>query len=433
MKRLKRGGKRAKNKSAKKKKNHEVKRETTILDLNTTILMEIFLTLPPIAIIFCKVVCKEWYNLLTQSLFCSLYLKNPPYMHLIHFDFVKGYYPKRYQYEGEAIHLISLKKGSNNSHQEPSICSKKLNIPRKDHLMIMGSCNGLLLLAQLTKPSMFTYINNPITGEYISLPCITRSRRLLSRALGFGFYTNYKVLFIETYQLPNSELRVDCQIFTIGVDSKWRQLVVNTLIAFFLKGSGTILNGSFHWLMDHDFIFEFLSENSTLFWNSICAFDFVTERFRRIPPPPENVIIKGKELSLGELKGKLCVFNTSKIDQRIEIWTMNEYENANSWTKSHMLLLSWIPSCHFRCVHLPIASWRDGEILMPSCSRPQLISFNLREQKAEIFYINGFEGIGRVYAELTYFVPNFLRLKDALKGEASSKDKYPKIVNVQRV
>ncbi|KAI5677773.1 hypothetical protein M9H77_08723 [Catharanthus roseus] len=394
---------------------------TTILNLDECILIKIFLLLPAASIICCKVVCKEWYDLLSQLHFCNLYLKNPLYINLLFRNLISG------NNLGKDF-LISIRKDYRSSKESLSI--KMLEIRMKKCLAVKGCCNGLLYLIENITPSLFPYISNPMTGEYICIPKINSSKRALCRASGFGFSKSYKVLDVETWLHPNKEFRVHCQIFTIGVDTKWRELVLNNFVACGIYNTATILNGAFHWLVDHESLVDF-SPNLPVLINSICAFDIAEERFRSVPLPPGNAISMATCLSIGEIKGNLCVYDCSRSQYMFDIWMMNEYGNVGSWTRNFVLESCILSISSAQHLHLPIASWSDGEVLAISDSIPHLIWHNLREKTFEVLSIPGFESIPLILVHLTVYTPNFLPLKQALKGEATFKGKIQKISNSQ--
>lgn len=70
----------------------------------------------------------------------------------------------------------------------------------------------------------------------------------------------------------------------------------------------------------------------------ILAFDIVTQEFREMTFPDE----KCPNSVVGSLNGRLCVFSRS-YDLRDDIWVMNEYGVASSWTRIRISLMK--PMC----------------------------------------------------------------------------------------
>ncbi|GAA0173650.1 hypothetical protein LIER_27223 [Lithospermum erythrorhizon] len=99
---------------------------------------------------------------------------------------------------------------------------------------IWGQCNGLCCFLKLDSDILNLFLTNPLSGEFIKLPDPVKCdehfwwRSMMAYGLGYCQTTErYKVLRIVTNYLGGGVTNYDTktQIFTIGVDKKWRDVL----------------------------------------------------------------------------------------------------------------------------------------------------------------------------------------------------------------
>lgn len=170
-------------------------------------------------------------------------------------------------------------------------------------------------------------------NEYITLYLPTPSFHFYGlfkyTRFGFGFdqcNNAYKVVraFCE-YEEENHTFHTHFSVYTLGVDSSWRNLEVE--ISYFLYSSGQntpLVHGIFHWLARK------IGPSS---FAVIIGFGIQDEAFYEMPPP-SGIDLNAKSTlhEIGELGGFLCIFSELE-NMDVEIWKMKEYGVDKSWSK----------------------------------------------------------------------------------------------------
>ncbi|CAG7882127.1 unnamed protein product [Brassica rapa] len=87
----------------------------------------------------------------------------------------------------------------------------------------------------------------------------------------------------------------------------------------------------------------------------VLAFDVKTEEFREMPLPGEAEDVS-RNFIAGDLNGRLCVINSCD-EEHDDIWVMNEYGVASSWTRIRFRFL-------FRCMRPMCSSNNSDEVLL---------------------------------------------------------------------
>ncbi|KAG8389082.1 hypothetical protein BUALT_Bualt02G0192200 [Buddleja alternifolia] len=318
-----------------------------ILNLPTDLIHKIFSRLQLKYILRSRVVCRAWYNLFSVPDFMHHYAKNTPFTTLL---------LSHYQQAVTATehHTFSFVEISEEGDCTRTTIEPKLPFCRKQDsfLSIKGSCNGLLCLLLHNSRFEVIYIYNPTSGESISLPVHTFDKYerayLVSLVYEFGFSpstNNFKVLKINHQKTINGERVQQCEIFTVGVDHKWRQLEFSFKVGYY--ACRIALNWAVCWFArDLD---------ST---NYIAAFDFGKEEVGLISHP-HGLLLKYMELAF--LNNRLRLLDYS-IPSHYTMWTMEEYGVAESWTKI-VISRSCFPSCAPLLWQCPIAILQNGNLL----------------------------------------------------------------------
>lgn len=204
----------------------------------------------------------------------------------------------------------------------------------RNRVQIIGSSNGLMCISPADDDGdLFLY--NPTTGD---------SKRLLPDLLvgggeegfeahGFGYddlTDDYKVVKL----VADNQRVVVASVYSLKADS-WKRIrdlnYKNDVVA--VNKSSAI-----HWV----FTFEEATTSTTTKKSVlVLAFDVKTDTFRAMPLPGGAVDCSHHDYRgfyVGDLNGRLCVINRCDGDHN-DIWVMEEYGVASSWTRIRIELL----------------------------------------------------------------------------------------------
>ncbi|KAI9114878.1 hypothetical protein K1719_013891 [Acacia pycnantha] len=227
----------------------------------------------------------------------------------------------------------------------------KINLPCSKFGLV-NSCNGLLCLSGFEKDDPI-WVCNPILGEYVTIPSASEGRNLGSfTGVGFCAATNrYKI----------------------------REL-------------GKALGGSSEY---------------------IYSFNFETEEFGSVPPPPCLDGAKRRisnDLKLGILEGCLfvCVFGDSR---KFDIWVMKDYGAKESWTKQ-LVIENLYPRKSHSDVYEPVKFLGNGEILM-LYNDSEVLCYNTGTKRLRRTRVTH----TRHEFNATALTPSFVSLYHVAKGE----------------
>ncbi|XP_026421636.1 F-box protein At1g52495-like [Papaver somniferum] len=172
----------------------------------------------------------------------------------------------------ENFHYIEY---DENHESTPTLRITRINLtPPFEDTTVMGSCNGLICLAE----GLSVCICNPIVREYVMLPEISRDscddvERYYDGKCSFGYVSStneYKV--VGMYE---SKTSVEVHIYTLGSGNGWRNLGKFTFKfdIYTWHVAGIFVNGALYWLSDK--------------LEKIIVFDLVEEKFsEHLSPPP---------------------------------------------------------------------------------------------------------------------------------------------------
>ena len=421
----------------------------TIRDLPLHILLAIVLKLSLKGIVFCKSVCKSWYNLISNPEFVKLHLAQgkpcalarltlPRISRTLYFlepeegcspnfgQHGQSKYARKDQKSCELNGKVTIPLRNTRvllddlADIRPIRRHKNLmKLEPTEHVYIVAnSCNGLFCLVGASSSHREPFVVcNPITGEFIHLPkCCVEYRSYTIQNYGLGFSTKsnqYKAISIFDQWNKNSNDAVSltlggttAKIHTLGTDS-WRSLTIspdNHKLKF--KDSPTYINGAIHWLLE-DMI---VNKDS----NGMASFDMEDECFHfHSFPLPYSQKGKGHYMNMGVLGGCLCVYINAFTYDHIDIWVMRDNMKngvCKSWTQLFSIHLGVDRGIgRYR----PISYSNNGELLM----------FNSFEN--ELIYYDRVRGINSKYLKAYSFEPNFevitctpsfISLKDLVTG-----------------
>ncbi|XP_059629613.1 F-box protein At3g07870-like [Cornus florida] len=374
--------------------------KTSLVDLPSSILVAILSSLPTMTLLNCRRVCKTWHYLIAQDpYFTKICSETRPNVTDIVFWDLHSFY------------LLDLGEDSKYVRGYHSPMRFRLHFkPHYRHLRLVGSCNGLLCLTNGNTLS----ITNPILGECVLVPKLERKREVFICIFGFSGATgHYKIVGFGSDVLGGTTLHSEVVVYTLGTDT-WRYVGDAPLPELGIEWWGVTLNGAVHWTSgtSSEFIYSFHLDKE-----HVC---------RPIPLPPDLRNINIHSLRVGVLRNCLCIYHNSS--DYLDIWSMNDYGVAESWTKIRILKNSiqpmmYPPSSVWRNgeTFLPATLWRDGEILF-SCDwyDSHMFSYNPKERSSTALYLHGLYlktkrlncTRGLEFCALPYR-PSFSSLKDA--------------------
>ncbi|KAF3649728.1 hypothetical protein FXO37_18808 [Capsicum annuum] len=377
-------------------------RITRFMDLPRVIIVEILSKLPIESMLSSRKVCKLWYNLFYDPLFLTMYKSRSPPPCIL------------FSRDHDISQLLELEPCcddySSRLRNRPILLSFPefntpvkcgMDIPVEDYpmLRLIGSCNGFIgLMTNIYDINTSVYISNPLLGEYFKLKLPELEKSVCCVVYGFYFSEvsgKYKLVRSVTRRFEGHREVSELEVYTLGVDEKWRNL------------------GQVPYPVWHDFGQD-----------SIYSFDIETEKLKSVPGPPGLVfpfkLLTQAEsqrstcapscLTLVEMGNCLCLTDHSgSIYGHIDIWWMKEYGIAESWTKVRILTCLGPAVFGFDICfqkYLPILIWKDGEILMQGKKGSQLLSYNPKDMTFTMIPIS--RGIGTV---ATRYLPSFYSLK----------------------
>ncbi|PIA57754.1 hypothetical protein AQUCO_00600465v1 [Aquilegia coerulea] len=187
---------------------------------------------------------------------------------------------------------------------------------------IIGGISNGLVLVNLDDDKEKVFIWNPLTNDYIDIPYPPTPDHYCCEIRGFGFgfiqATNqYKVIrFCDCNYTPFDEgdEQSHVSVYTLGIDSSWRNLKDISYYSICLDCTAPLVNGVIHWNAFTGSIF--------LDDKRILSFDMKDEIFGEIPHP--------KHINANYPES---FYDSRDCGENIQVWVMQEYGVANSWTK----------------------------------------------------------------------------------------------------
>ncbi|KAG6793813.1 hypothetical protein POTOM_003036 [Populus tomentosa] len=378
------------------RRKKETKTETT--DLPDCLLEEILSRLPrrSPALGQCRLVCKTWLHLISETFFSKLKLESHPRM------LVKTI-PETYQ--SREIISVRIAEGVNGRTFQVERLEKL--VPNKDlptsNFELVNSCHGLVCISE-GKSRNVIHVFNPVFREHITIS-VNRPLPFYhnSFCLGLGI-TNvrYEFKVLRTFCLKTNRRAPDyprAEIYTIGT-KKWRR-IGNPLSCIEKLDFDTSVHGYIHWIPDQKLL------------QYICSFNFGKEQFGQLPLPPtydgNDVRVK-----LGVLKDCLCVSVPEKVGNvdKFGIWVMKRYGSKQSWIQQYVIE-NLYPDVGRLKFYEPLIFLSTGEILM-SFNGEFLVCYNTTLKKlAKKSTIT--QSKGGIHA--IAFNPSLVSLNDVARGE----------------
>ncbi|KAE9452159.1 hypothetical protein C3L33_15938, partial [Rhododendron williamsianum] len=210
-------------------------------------------------------------------------------------------------------------------------------------MRIAASCNGLILLSNWSDGRII--VCNPLRAQHFILPKppkIVKDVTFFGCGFGHSPATDqYKVLRFY-YHTPGTFI-LGFDIYTIGIDDKWRSIGYPGQPRVVLKSQLVFLNGAFHWI-------GFENENSWF----ICYFDIEKEQFGSFPLPSHIGIAFPY---LGIVDNWLYILDDYSLDVQ-KLWVMKDYGDFSSWTLECVIEGARLGT------PMPLKMLKDGTLLM---------------------------------------------------------------------
>ncbi|PRQ60386.1 putative F-box domain-containing protein [Rosa chinensis] len=283
---------------------------------------------------------------------------------------------------------------------------KNLTSPfqRCSQIPVMGSCNGLVVLANFHpyvrvsrfQPCSDDYNSlvmwNPSTGFFRNIPCPNFQIgmiKLTEEENGIGVYYGFgQVSASDDYKLvviPNLGAFMEVQVFSVRANC-WKVVKAPYLSPYrpWSEELGTYSNGAIHWVSNRE---------PGIFEPPVYAFDLANEEFREMPLPVLSRNEDGVEMTQIRtqvlLGGCLCVMFQDVMPQDAnkytEFWVMKEYGRPESWVKLFGFNLHDLPdvfdSFCSRLFWNPIFIAEDGTVVIKLRTQKELIWIKCRKEE----------------------------------------------------
>ncbi|KAL2530864.1 F-box/kelch-repeat protein [Forsythia ovata] len=277
------------------------------------LIFDIISRLPVKSLVQFRCVCKSWLSLISSPEFAKTHLKISSEKNRGEPDSLAF---GRCTEHGVTLHSCNL---DSFMHETKSINAAEIyGDTMVSSLWMIGSINGLICLS--VRPNEI-FLWNPSIRKSKALPpsgfhCGQYS---FVSTYGFGYDSlndDYKV--VETFGfMQGYEYIAEVKIYSLRTNS-WRS--IESWPRTFISGSSCVfINGAFHW-----------PGRSQRPWH-MTSLNLVTEMYEEVPMPRYDPVSSLSNLSLGVLRGRLCVF--CKYNTHLDVWMMNEYGVGKSWTR----------------------------------------------------------------------------------------------------
>ncbi|XP_058208714.1 F-box protein At3g07870-like [Rhododendron vialii] len=368
-------------------------------DLPKDIIIDILSRLPVRSLVQFYCVCKSWYALRLNPNFISKHFRHSTLSTANHGD--RSFFLLT-RHQSKAITLLS---GTKSVDIPINMDIPFLNISKP--LRISGSCHGLVCLSVMPIASILI-IWNPATRVFKDLPVSNVQRPNagpIKVVLGFGFDSgskDYKVLRIVNYCYPLNQV----EIYSLGTDT-WREIEANVRFIIFEASSRVFVRGRFHWTA-----LGFRELNGR---ELIVTFDLGEEVFSQFMLPnfsrenddndgdddddddEEDEGRLGWHLVAWKDSIGLIVYPNHSKDKKFDMWVMNEYGVAGSWTK----YMSFGP---YPRVNKPLGCRMNGEVLLHK-ENGELVLYDPATQEFKNVPVNDVPYCSEVFNHVESLVP----------------------------
>jgi len=298
--------------------------ESPLPTLPFDVIPEILCRLPAKLLLQLRCVCKSWNSLISEPKFAKKHFRVSTTWNfhcLFYTHCLRKYILTSYPIDSVFTNLTSKF-----TQFEYSPNSFNGDYPRSNFYDFIGSCNGILCIADYYKGLVILW--NPSIRKFKELPLFQKPKVFTHMSFGFGYDSskdNYKVVVILDYIMPNSITnennlanKTEVRVHTLGTNI-WRNVQEYPLGGVPVELLGKFVSGTINWLFSEE-----LFQACPRF---IVSFDLMNESYQKILPPNFGGVDVCHLSALGVLRDCLCV---TFVD---DVWIMKEYGNQESWTK----------------------------------------------------------------------------------------------------
>ncbi|CAA0813580.1 Unknown protein [Striga hermonthica] len=284
-----------------------------------------------------------------------------------------------------SVHFIELSDDAGQEENDKADHKiRMIDLPFSDdcspsRFWIVGSCNGLLCLAQSSYPRPRIYLYNPFTKAFKLLPknyliskvdCRDESYKSV---FGFGYNPSardYTVVSVDYMKISEQEEKTTAYVYTFKSNT-WTRAKNVPVHRFGTRFMGGVLaGGRLHWLRDDKL--------------GIVSFDLADNFFREVEMDlPLMVKNSGRWRHIAVLGGYLSLVVDDSC--QIVIWGMREYGVKESWERMYTLGHSFYEEYSFvggaNSVRV-LGLRKNGDILL-AIQFYGLVSYNPRDGAVE--------------------------------------------------
>ncbi|CAJ2638485.1 unnamed protein product [Trifolium pratense] len=312
------------------------------------IIPEILCRLPVKLLLQLRCVCKSWNALITDPDFAKKHLSMSATSHL---------------------HFMSY-----TTHSD---------YPRGSFHRIIGSCNGILCIADIYKGLAVLW--NPSIRKVKELPLFEKPHesKLDMMSFGFGydsFTDSYKVVVVFEYHIYDR----------FGMRIRKSQVKDFPFDGVLIEKSGKFVSGTLNWLASFK-----LYRLSPCF---IVSLDLKNESYQKVLLPDfGDVKDVYTWLTMSVFRDCLCVTTGHEVSGKKDVWVMKEHGNKESWTK-----LFTIPEVVDHTISYayvkPVYSFEDNQVLLKFTGNFELNLF-VYDYGSGTFKFTNFQNIPEVCVE----------------------------------
>ncbi|XP_065625689.1 F-box protein At3g07870-like [Quercus suber] len=296
-------------------------RHRTINHIPYDIVLSIMEKLPVKSVMRLRCVSKSLYSSMTSPDFISTHLNN-----------------NNNNKNGDNAYVIHMPCLARTNHDNALVCTvaldrtfdriSEIEIPFNFstaciQFQLVGSCNGLLCLANLsistTTFANALYLWNPSIRKFKKLPptCLGKLNKV---TLGFAYCSDNNDYKVVRTSLSSSRLSTpEVELYTLSSDS-WRRVEISsTTDVMFCRNFISpipLINGALHWVAS-------IKEENCMAETNIMAFDVNSEKFIRKLALPDGTTFLHLRRYLTSFRGKLAFIEQSFF--QYSIWVMRDY------------------------------------------------------------------------------------------------------------
>ncbi|KAM7478532.1 hypothetical protein LguiA_026745 [Lonicera macranthoides] len=301
------------------------------------IIVNILSRLPADCVLESRRVCKKWQALTSSPKFAELHLRNVTSSTFVSIT----------EY-GDDINMFVFDEQAKTDKRVIKIWTSPDHLVLNPYkLMLIGSCNGLLLFEEFNIFSRI-YILNPVTQEQ---RFITFTRNCPGYLCGVYFHRlteKYKLLTVY------DDRNCYCYMTNNLGDKSWIPLTSfscrpRSRKCHMLQFSYNVpvnVHGSLHWLAKSKTTDKVDTDNCK---NAILIFRTDIENFDCMPHPGTachlgSTVVEHKRMRLLVMKEKLCLCHYHVKEMKMSIWVLEDYGKWD-WVRRYKVNLDWGFKC----------------------------------------------------------------------------------------